>query len=312
MKKILVTGASGFLGSHCLAYFEALNGYEVIKVSTKDYDLLHEENVIKMFEDIKPDYVVHLAARSGGILSNRTEPADYYYKNLQLITLTFHYAYKYGVQKILVPIGGCSYPATAKSPIDESQMWNGYPQSQSAGYSMAKKMALVQSSTYKEQYGFESVIVIPGNMYGEWDNYSYNDSHVIASMIRKFFEAKKKGEKTLTFWGTGKAQRDFVYAADVAKLLPYFLLEHKGDSPVNISSGTSITTGDLALQIARLVGYDGEIKWDTNQPDGQMVKIFSTERLHSLGLKCGTSLNEGLKRTIKWFEQNFDKGVIRL
>jgi GDP-L-fucose synthase len=312
MEKILITGSSGFLGSHCLPYFESLNGYEVVKVSSKEYDLLHENNVIKMFEDIEPDYVVHLAARSGGIYSNRTEPADYYYKNLQLIALTFHYAYKYGAKKILVPIGGCSYPATAKAPIDESQMWNGYPQSQSAGYSMAKKMALVQSRTYKEQYGFESVIVIPGNMYGEWDNYSYNDSHVIASMIRKFYEAKLKGEKTLTFWGTGKPQRDFVYAGDVAKLLPYFLLEHKGDSPVNISSGISTTTQDLANQIAELVGYKGKIEWNTQQPDGQMEKIFSTEKLHSLGLKCDTPLKEGLTKTIKWFEENYDKGTVRL
>lgn len=312
MEKILITGSSGFLGTHSVNVFQKLSNYKIIGVSSKAYNLLDERQVIKMFEDIRPDYVIHLAARSGGIYSNCTEPADYYYKNIQLITLTFHYAYKYAVKKILVPIGGCSYPADAKSPIKEEEMWMGFPQKESAGYSMAKKMALVQSWAYRQQYGFDSVVVIPGNMYGEYDNYKIKEAHVIAAMIRRIYEAKVADRTSVEFWGTGKPQRDFVYAGDVAKLFPYFLLEHKGDSPVNISSGTSISISELAHKIAGLIGYKGEIIWDSNQPDGQMMKIFSVDKLHSLGLACDTPLDEGLSRTIRWFIDNYDKGNVRL
>jgi len=309
---ILITGSRGFVGTHAMRVFSELNNYNIVGVSSNDYDLMNEEHVKRMFHDIKPDYVVHLAARSGGIYSNRMEPADYYYKNIMLITLTFHYAYLNKVKKILVPMGGCSYPSTSQSPIKEDVMWDGFSQIQSAGYSMAKKMVLVQSWAYKKQYDFKSVVVIPGNLYGEYDNFSLTESHVIPAMIRKFYEAKKNGTPKLSFWGTGKPQRDFVYAHDVASLFPYFLLEHEGESPVNISSGTSITMKELAALISEKVGFKGEIDWDINQPDGQMIKIFSVERLKSFGKSCDTPLGAGLEKTIAWFDSNYGKGTIRL
>lgn len=309
MDNILITGATGFLGHHIVDVFKKENKYSIFPVSSKDYDLMKESEVIRMFEEIRPDYVVHLAARSGGIYSNRLEPADYYFKNVQLITLTFHYAYKYGVKNILVPMGGCSYPADAKSPIREEVMWDGFSQIQSAGYSMAKKMSLVQSWAYKQQYGFKSAVVVPGNMYGEYDNYSLTDAHVIPAMIRKFYEAKRDGTANLTFWGTGKPERDFVYARDVAELFPYFLFKYDGSNPVNISSGTNTTIRVLAQQIADEIGFDGDIEWDTNQPDGQMVKIFSVDKLKSSGKSCETSLDEGLKKTIDWFVKNYPDGI---
>lgn len=304
-ERILITGAGGFLGKHVSEVFQKLAGYDLIKVSSGDYDLLNEGETSEMFNDIRPDYVIHLAARSGGIYSNRKEPADYYYKNNIILTQTFHYAFKNGVKKLLIPIGGCSYPADAKSPISEDVMWNGFPQIQSAGYSMAKKMILVQSWAYRQQYGFQSSVVIPGNMYGEYDNYSYTDSHVIPAMIRKLYEAKVNGTESVSFWGSGKPERDFVYAHDVAKLFPFFLFEYKGDSPVNISSGTSVTIKVLARKIAEKIGFSGKINWDVTQPDGQLIKIFSTERLHSLGKSCETSLDEGLEKTIEWFKNNY-------
>ncbi len=309
---ILITGSNGFVGKHTMEVFSALKNFKIIGVSSKDYDLMKEDQVDKMFRDIRPDYVVHLAARSGGIYSNRMEPADYYYKNITLITQTFHYAHLHKVKKIIVPMGGCSYPSTAQSPIKEEVMWDGFSQIQSAGYSMAKKMSLVQSWAYKKQYGFNSVVVVPGNLYGEYDNYSLTESHVIPAMIRKFYEAKRSGTNKLSFWGTGKPQRDFVYAHDVASLFPFFLLEYDGDSPINISSGTTISMKELAAVIARKVGYTGEIDWDTTQPDGQMVRIFSVERLKSLGKSCETPLEVGLEKTIAWFDANYDKGRIRL
>lgn len=309
---ILITGSTGFLGNHCVNVFKEITNYEIMGISSKDYNLLYEKEVIKMYEDIKPDYVIHLAARSGGIYSNRMEPADYYFKNIQLMTLPFHYAYKFNIKRMLIPIGGCSYPAEAKSPIKEEDMWNGFAQIQSAGYSMSKKMALVQGWAYKKQYDFDSVVVIPGNMYGEYDNFSLDESHVIPAMIRKFYEAKRSNVKEITFWGSGLPQRDFVYAGDVAKLFPFFLLGYQGESPVNISTGTSIDIKNLAAIIAKKIGYTGEIFWDTSQPDGQMVKIYSVDRLKSLGKACETKLEEGLDLTIKWFTDNYNSGKVRL
>uniref|UniRef100_A0A7C4TGT2 GDP-L-fucose synthase n=1 Tax=candidate division WOR-3 bacterium TaxID=2052148 RepID=A0A7C4TGT2_UNCW3 len=312
MEKIVITGATGFLGTHITKEFRNLGGYKIIPLSSKDYNLLKESEVIKMFEETGPDYLVHLAAKSGGILSNRKFPADYYFENIMLITLVFHYAYKYKVKRLLIPIGGCSYPATAPSPIKEESMWDGFPQIESAGYSVAKKMALVQSWAYKQQFGFDSVVVIPGNVYGEYDNFSLTESHVIPAMIRKFYEAKLNNLEELTFWGSGKPVRDFVYAGDVAKLFPYFLLEYKGDSPINISTEKSTSIKELAEHIARIIGYEGKIRWDTTYPDGQMVKIFSCEKLKRLGKSCDTPLTKGLERTIKWFTENYNKGTVRL
>lgn len=312
MKRILITGSTGFLGTHCLKVFEKLRNYKIIGVSSKDYDLMKESQVVKMFKEIRPDYLVHLAARSGGIYSNRTEPADYYYKNIQLITMTFHYAYKYGVKKILIPMGGCSYPANAKSPINEEQMWEGFPQKESAGYSMAKKMALVQSWAYKQQYGFNSVVVIPGNMYGEYDNFVFNEAHVIPAMIRKLYEAKLNNIEKVNFWGTGKPKRDFVYAGDVAETFPYFLFDYNAEQPVNISRGAAISISEVANKISRILGYKGKVNWDASQPDGQLEKTFSIKKLRSLGLKCPTSLDKGLERTIKWFCKNYNNTKIRL
>ena len=309
MEKILITGATGFLGRHSSQVFHSLSDYEIVEVSSADYDLMKENQVIRMFEDINPDYVVHLAGYSGGIYSNRIKPAEYYYKNLQLITLTFHYAYEYGIKNILIPIGGCSYPANAKSPIKEESMWEGFAQIQSAGYAMAKKMALVQSWAYRQQYGFNSVVILPGNMYGPYDNFSSLDSHVIPAMIRKFYEAKLEGLNEVSFWGTGQPQRDFVYVQDVAKLLPYFLLEYDAGSPINISTGEAVSIKELAEMIRQIIKFEGSISWDSGQPDGQMIKIFSVNKLHSLGKSCNTSLRDGLEKTINWFVENWPDGV---
>lgn len=309
MARIVVTGASGFLGHHVLEAFGKVAGHEIVPLSRREYDLTREEAVGSMFADLGPDYVVHLAGLSGGIQSNRTRPADYFHENILLLTHMFHHAAKNGVRRLLVPMGGCSYPAAAASPIREEEMWNGYPQGESAGYSIAKKMSLVLSEVHRKQDGLDSVVVIPGNLYGEHDNYRLADSHVIPAMIRKIHAAKTGGEGKPTFWGTGAALRDFVYAGDVAALFPYFLFEYRGDVPVNLSSGTSISIRDLAGKIASIIGYGGGIAWDASYPDGQMVKIFSVERLRNLGKACPTPIDEGLQRTVAWYEENYPAGI---
>ena len=305
--KVLITGATGFLGRHTLPVLEAHYGTgNVVGVSSRDYDLMDRASVERMFVDVKPEAVVHLAAYSGGIGANRAYPAEFYFRNTILTALTFDAAARHKVRKLVYPMGGCSYPATAKSPIDESQLWCGYPQNESAGYSTAKMMGTVAARSYREQYGLNAVVIIPGNLYGEYDNYSTLDSHVVPAFIRRYHEARLNGVGEVAMWGSGKPQRDFVYAADVAATIPYFLDTYDSAEPVNISSGTTTSVRELAELIKEMTGFDGEIRWDTSKPDGQMVKIFAVDRLKSLGLSCDTPIRSGLERTIAWFARNYE------
>jgi GDP-L-fucose synthase len=312
-KTILVTGANGFLGHHIVPKLrEAFPTTELVLVGRNDYDLLDTAAVKRMFLEIHPDTVVHLAAKSGGILDNRLCPADYFHQNLAMNLAVFHEAFKSGTNKFLSLMGGCSYPATARSPIDESQMWQGFPQPESAGYSVAKKMLLVQSWAYRKQHGFNSIILIPGNVYGEWDNFNLTQSHVIPALLRKYLEAQERNQPEIVAFGSGRPTRDFVYAGDVAATIPWFLSNYDSSEPVNISSGTRITIHELAETVKEVTGFQGHITWDANQPDGQMDKIFDAARLHQLGLKCTTPLREGLQRTLSWFINARNTGEVRL
>lgn len=311
-QRIVVTGSTGFLGRHLVPALHEATGAQVIGVNRLDYDLLKPGAAEAMLRDIRPDAVVHLAAKVGGIVANKKYPADFFYENIVINTHTFHACFRFGVRKFLTFIGGCSYPAHAPSPIREEYMWDGYPQPESAPYSVAKKMMLVQSEAYRRQYGFNSVVLIPGNVYGEYDNFNLEYAHVIPALIRRFIEARESGASAVTCLGSGRPTRDFVYAGDVAALTGWFLLNYDSSEPVNISTGTRTSIRELAETIKRLTGFPGEINWDTSAPDGQMDKIFSVERLHSLGLKCTTSLEEGLRRTIAWFEKARQEGTVRL
>ena len=306
MTRILLTGGTGFLGRHTLPILQDRYGADnVTSVSSSDYDLMDPKSVDRLLSDVKPEVVVHFAAYSGGIGANRAYPADFYYRNTLLSAMMFQAAAQHKVKKLVYPMGGCSYPAKATSPIDESQLWNGYPQSESAGYSTAKMMGTVASTSYRSQYGLDSSVIIPGNMYGEFDNYSRLDSHVIPAMIRRYYEAMLSGVSEVVMWGTGEPKRDFVYAADVARLIPFFIENYDSSDPVNVSSGTTTRIKDLAETIAKLVNFAGEIRWDVEKPDGQMVKVFATNRLNALGLSCDTALETGLTTTIEWFAKNY-------
>jgi GDP-L-fucose synthase len=307
MERVVVTGATGFLGRHLLPILQERYGQRAVRgLSSRDYDLMDPMQVQRMFDDIAPNIVVHLAAYSGGIGANRTYPGDFFYRNILLTALMFEEASKRGVRKLVYPMGGCSYPATATSPIDEGQMWLGYPQEESAGYSMAKKMGIVASRAYRAQHGLSSVVLVPGNMYGEYDNYRESESHVVPAMIRRFLEAKRERRDRVMMWGTGTPVRDFVYAGDVAATFPFFVEEHDASEPVNVSSGTRTSIRELANTIAELTGYAGSIVWDSTKPDGQMVKLFDVSKMWALDLACPTNLRDGLARTIAWFERNYD------
>lgn len=305
-ERIVVTGATGFLGRHLLpVLIERYGSAHVRGVASRDYDLMDPGQHRRMYQELRPDAVVHLAAYSGGIGANRAYPADFYFRNTILTAYAFQFAAEARVRKLVYPMGGCSYPATATSPIDESQMWNGFPQPESAGYSSAKKMGLVASAAYRQQHDLHAVVIIPGNLYGEYDNFSRTDSHVIPAMLRRYYEAKRERRPVVEMWGTGRPTRDFVYAGDVARLIPYFLEEYDEVAPVNISTGTSTSIRELAETIKEVVGYEGRIEWDASKPDGQMVKIFDVRKLHSLGLRCPTTLREGLARTARWLAEHY-------
>lgn len=306
MKRIVVTGSTGFLGRHLMPELRERYGSEhVVGLSSADYDLLDPREVERMFVEQEPDVLVHLAAYSGGIGANRAFPADFFYRNSLFVSLMFEGAARHQVKKMIYTMGGCSYPASATSPIGEDQMWAGYPQPESAGYSAAKKMGIVASAAYRQQYGLNSVVLIPGNLYGEYDNFRTAESHVVPAMIRRYYEVQRSQATSIMMWGDGSPTRDFVYAGDVARCIPWFIEHYDSSEPVNISSGTSTSIRLLAETIRDKMGWDGRIEWDTTKPNGQMVKIFGTERLRGLGLSCDTPLEVGLEKTITWLKNNY-------
>ncbi len=311
-KKIVVTGSTGFLGHHVMSALQAQLDAEFIGLGSKDYNLLQPAAVKQMIADLKPDCLVHMAAKSGGIITNKKRPADFFYDNLCMNLHVFEEAFRGGVQKLVTFMGGCSYPSDAKSPIGEDQMWNGYPQIESAGYSVAKKMLITQSWAYRQQHGFNSIVLIPGNLYGEWDNFNFEEAHVIPALLRRYLETQEAGVREVTAYGTGRPTRDFVYAGDVGNTVPWFIENYDSSEPVNISAGKRISIKELAETVKKVTGFEGEIVWDTTKPDGQIDKIFDVSKLNGLGLSCDTPLEEGLQKTIEWFKEARKKGIVRL
>lgn len=303
-KRVLVTGGSGFVGRNLTAVLRA-TGCTLLAPTRTDYDLLEQDAVRAMFADTQAEIVFHAAGYVGGILANRDFPADFCYRNLFMVSTVLHEAWRAGVKKYVGLMGGCSYPAHAPSPIKETELWRGYPQPESAPYSLAKAMGAELAKAYRKQHDFSAITLVPGNIYGPWDNFDLNNSHVIPALIRKYSEARRDQRQEITAWGTGAPLRDFVYIEDVCQAL--CLAAERYDAPdlINISSGTRVAIKELVQLIAELTGYEGQIVWDTSKPDGQMDKGFDVTRMHDvLGFRCKTSLREGLQKTIAWFEEN--------
>lgn len=302
--RILVTGANGFVGRNLVALLHE-RGCIVITPARKEFDLLEQSAVRRMFSEHKPEAVFHLAGLIGGIGANKTRPADFCYENLVMGTVMLHESWKAGVKKYITLMGGCSYPAKAPSPIKEIELFNGYPQVESAPYSLAKAMSAVQAEAYRRQHQFNAIVLVPGNIYGPHDNFDLNNSHVIPALIRKFLEAKAASKTEVPAWGTGKPTRDFVYVSDVCEAILLAAIKYNGSDIINLSSGTTVTIKELTETVAELTGYQGRVVWDTTKPDGQMFKGFDVTRMKEiLGYECRTSLRDGLRKTIDWFIAN--------
>jgi GDP-L-fucose synthase len=311
-RRVLVTGASGFIGQN-LTPLLLESKADLICPSHADADLTIPSDVSRLFSEVRPEVVIHLAGLVGGILANRDEPATYAHQNLLMGTLPIHEAWRAGVSKYVTLIGGCSYPATAPSPIAESDLWNGYPQPESAPYSLAKRMAVVLAQAYRKEHGLNAVVLVPGNVYGPFDNFNLRRSHVIPALIRKFHEAREAGVGEVIAWGSGKPVRDFVYVEDACEAILLAAAQYNDPDIINISSGQETTIRELVETVSAVTGYSGRIAWDATKPDGQLKKGFDVTRMHErLRYDCRTTLRAGLERTFTWYEANIGSPALRI
>jgi len=304
-KRILVTGGGGFLGKHVVAEVKDRQPAAVFSPPRAEYDLVQEANIIRLYEDSRPNIVIHLASIVGGIGANRESPGRFFYDNLIMGVQLMEFARRSGVQKFVAIGTICAYPKFTPVPFREEDLWNGYPEETNAPYGLAKKMLLVQADAYRTQYGFNAIYLLPVNLYGPGDNFDPKTSHVIPAMIRKCVEAVRNHSRQIVLWGTGKPTREFLYVEDASEAI-VLATEHYNDrQPVNLGSGMEISVKDLAAMISRMTGFDGEIVWDTSQPDGQPRRALDVDKAERLfGFRARTNFEEGLRRTIDWYTSN--------
>jgi GDP-L-fucose synthase len=304
-KKILVTGGSGFLGRHVLAALRAQGARGVVTPRKVQYDLTQEEDVARLYRDHRPDVVIHLAAVVGGIGANREKPGQFFYDNLMMGTQLLEYARRSGVEKF-VGIGTiCSYPKLTPVPFREDELWNGYPEETNAPYGLAKKMLLVQGQAYRAQYGFNAIHLLPVNLYGPFDNFDPASSHVIPALMLKCQEAIENGASEIVCWGDGSPTREFLYVEDCAEALVAATRLYDGADPVNVGAGFEISIKDLSELIAELMGFEGDIRWDTTKPNGQPRRCLDVGRARDeFGFRAKTDFRCGLQKTIHWFRES--------
>jgi GDP-L-fucose synthase len=304
-KRVLVTGGSGFLGQQVVAELSEHGCRDVIAPSHRDYDLVDGGATRRMLSDTRPDVVIHLAARVGGIGANRAHPADFFYDNLMMGAQLMHESWRAGIEKFVAVGTVCAYPKHTPVPFKEDALWNGYPEETNAPYGLAKKMLLVQAQAYREQYGFNAIYLLPVNLYGPGDNFDPLDSHVIPALIRKVVEAKERNLPAVEVWGTGRATREFLFVRDAARGIVAAAERYDGSEPVNIGSGMEISIRDLAGLIARIVGYHGQLAFDTTKPDGQPRRCLDTSRAEEwFGFRAQTEFASGLQHTVDWYLAN--------
>jgi GDP-L-fucose synthase len=304
-KRVCVTGGAGFLGSFVVEKLKSRGAKEIFVPRKREYDLVHVEAIQRMLADARPDLIIHLAARVGGIGANRAHPAEFFYDNLMMSIPLLHRAWRSGMEKFVAIGTVCAYPKFTPVPFKEEDLWNGYPEETNAPYGLAKKMLLVQSQAYRQQYGFNSIFLLPTNLYGPGDNFDVESSHVIPALIRKCIEAKEREDAHIVVWGTGKPTREFLYVEDAAEGI-LMAAEHYNESePVNLGSGKEISIWDLVHLIARLTGFEGKIVWDTSKPDGQPRRCLDTKKAEQVfSFRPRVPFEEGLRRTVAWYVEH--------
>ena len=308
-RKVCVTGGAGFLGSFIVDKLEQRGAKEVFVPRIERYDLVKKEDILRMLDDSHPDIIIHLAALAGGIGANRARPAEFFYKNLMMGVQLMHEAWKRSVEKFIAVGTICAYPKITPLPFNEENLWDGYPEETNAPYGLAKKMLLVQAQAYRDQYGFNAIYPLPVNLYGPRDNFNLETSHVIPALIRKMVEAQETGATKVILWGDGSPTREFLYVEDAAEGLLLAAERYNGREPFNLGSGQEISIRDLANLVARLTGFNGEIAWDTSKPNGQPRRALDTSRAEEyFGFRAQMPLEEGLRRTILWYQENKNQG----
>jgi len=304
-RRIVVTGGAGFLGGYIIDGLQKRGCKNILVPKIEDYNLINLPDVIRMYDDMKPDIVIHLAAVVGGIGANRQHPGKFFYENLMMGVQLIEQGRLRNLEKFVALGTVCSYPKFTPVPFKEDDLWNGYPEETNAPYGLAKKMLLVQSQSYRTEYGFNSIFLVPVNLYGPGDNFNPDSSHVIPALIKKCVDAIDAGDDHIVCWGTGKASREFIYVEDAAEGILLAAERYNGPQPVNIGAGFEITIKDLVDKIVKLTGFKGQIRWDSSSPDGQPRRRLDVSRAKQLfGFEAQMSFDEGLKRTIDWFLKN--------
>ena len=310
-KKVMVTGGSGFLGSRVVEKLREKGCHQVFVPRSNDYDLVQIEAVRRALKDAEPDVIIHLAARVGGIGANLAHPAEFFYDNLMMGVQLMHQAREAGVRKFVAIGTVCSYPKYTPVPFREGDLWGGYPEETNAPYGLAKKMLLVQSQSYRQQYGYNSIFLIPVNLYGPGDNFDLDSSHVIPALIKKCVDGQEAGEDQIVVWGTRTATREFFYVDDAAEGILLATEWYNESEPVNLGSGMEISIKDLVYLIARLTEFEGKVVWDDSKPDGQPRRCLETSRAERLfGFKAETLFEEGLRKTVDWYRKERQRQML--
>ena len=307
-KRICVTGGAGFLGQHLVRNLQSKGAHDIFIPRYPEYDLVKGEDIARMLADAQPDIIIHLAAHVGGIGANLARPAEFFYDNLMMGVQLMHQAWQRGVEKFVALGTICAYPKYTPIPFKEENLWDGYPEETNAPYGLAKKMLLVQSQAYRQQYGFNSIFLLPVNLYGPGDNFDLASSHVIPALIRKCVEAKEQGADEIVAWGDGSPTREFIYVEDAAEGIALATQYYNRSDPVNIGSSFEISIKELTELIARLTGFEGQVRWDTSKPNGQPRRKLDTTRAKEyFGFSAKTNFEDGLRKTINWYLANRSK-----
>jgi len=304
-KKVLVTGAHGFVGRNLIPLLEELPIKDLLAPTRRDCNLVVEAEVRDFFAEHKPDIVLHLAGKVGGIAINKAEPGNFFYDNIMMGVLVTHHSYVNGAKKLVSLAAGCGYPKNLEAPFTEEGFWEGLPDENSYGYSMAKKNLIIQSWAYREQYGFDSSVLLPANLYGPYDNFDLETSHVVPALIRKFYEAVRDNSSEVEIWGSGAASREFLYSGDTAQAILDIAEKSKGTGPYNLGTGTETSIKELVEIIKEATGFQGELVWDSSRPDGQKRRYYNMSKFkEATGYIPDTSLKEGILKTLGWYKKS--------